>query len=184
MILRMIHWVLCQKGGVCLVKLLSRLQVQLTRITCNLALPRYSLPSLFVPICDALGFSACIVCVLTIQLQDPNFQEAVKRNVMTAADTVQKTSYAGYQALGKQVSVHTGVQLPGSTSRSYSQLGTSSRTESDYDDFWAENGVGENKQAENASFAGQQQARSSSASGNKSASATGKGGNADEWESW
>lgn len=106
----------------------------------------------------------------------------MKRNITTTVDTVQKTGVAGYQALGKQVSSHVGVQLPGSTgSLGRSPLGSpvTQRKEEDYDDFWAENGIkdSEPKKAENASFAGQRNIPTTSAA---------KGGKAkdDDWENW
>jgi hypothetical protein len=93
--------------------------------------------------------------IANVQLQDPTFQESVKRSVISAADTVQKSTYSSYQALGKQISTHTGVQLPGAIDTnvpSGSGLGGAGlgspgghRREEDYDDFWAENGVVEPK---------------------------------------
>jgi hypothetical protein len=116
-------------------------------------------------------------------LQDPNFQEVVKRNISTAAETVQKTGYAGYQALGKQVSTHTGVQLPGATSSSTDTLGASpsvGRKEDDYDDFWAENGIkDDSSSSKKGMFVGQTQ--SSAPSKGPSGGGTGK---EDEWENW
>jgi len=111
----------------------------------------------------------------------------VKRNIYSTADTVQKTGLQGYQALGKQVSARTGVQLPGATA-GMSPMGSpqANRTEADYDDFWAENGVkdtntttttGEPRRPENAAFAGQSQ-QPQRKQGN---SASGKD---DEWENW
>lgn len=107
----------------------------------------------------------------------------MKRNIYSTADTVQKTGLQGYQALGKQVSARTGVQLPGATAGG---VGTSpmgspqvTRTEADYDDFWAENGVkdhSEPRRPENAAFAGQSQQPQKQTGG-----ATGKD---DEWENW
>lgn len=104
----------------------------------------------------------------------------MKRNISTAAETVQKTGFAGYQALGKQVSTHTGVQLPGATSSSSTgALGGSpslGRKEDDYDDFWAENGIKDESSSKKGMFVGQTQG--STASKN---AGTGKD---DEWESW
>jgi hypothetical protein len=103
----------------------------------------------------------------------------VKRSVTTAADTVQKTGLAGYSALGKQVSTHTGVQLPGATATS--PLGSPSvqRKEEDYDDFWAENGIKDTQpKKEYGSFAGQKSASGTPAPGQKSDKKD------DEWESW
>ena len=97
----------------------------------------------------------------------------MKKNITTAADTVQKTGFAGYQALGKQVSAHTGVQLPGASGTSSVGSPVVQRKEDDYDDFWTENGIKdvEPKKAEPASFAGQSKAKS-------------KSGKDDEWENW
>jgi hypothetical protein len=89
---------------------------------------------------------------------------------------------AGYQAIGKQVATHTGVQLPGAAGQR-SPVGSPSmeRRESDYDDFWAENGIKDAsataKKAEPAKFAGQQTpaTRSTVAKGNDKE---------DEWENW
>lgn len=103
----------------------------------------------------------------------------MKRTVLTTADSVQKTGLAGYQAIGKQVATHTGVQLPGAANGPRSPVGSpvAERRESDYDDFWTENGIKEEpKKAEPAKFAGQQ--RPASTSG------TAKGDKDDEWENW
>ena len=98
----------------------------------------------------------------------------MKRNITTAADTVQKTGMAGYQALGKQVTAHTGVQLPGVQQTNALGSPAVQRKEDDYDDFWAENGIkDENKKPEPAAFAGQRGASSSAAKGKD-----------DEWENW
>jgi hypothetical protein len=101
---------------------------------------------------------------------------------------VQKTSLASYQLIGKQVSTHTGVQLPGATSQS--SLGSPSvvRKEEDYDDFWAENGVGAgNKGTTTAgSSSGQGSMGASNAGAAPAGSARSKGasGKDDEWENW
>lgn len=95
---------------------------------------------------------------------------------MTAADTVQKTGLAGYQALGKQVSARTGVQLPGAQSTTVVGSPTVQRKEDDYEDFWAENGIKEeNKKPETAMFTGQK---------GTSTSAKTNTGKDDEWENW
>jgi hypothetical protein len=116
-------------------------------------------------------------------LQDPDFHESVKKNISTAAETVQKTGFAGYQAIGKQVSTHTGVQLPGATSStSTGSLGGSpslGRKEDDYDDFWAENGIKEESSSKKGMFVGQTQGTTGS-TGPKS----GGTGKEDEWENW
>jgi hypothetical protein len=111
----------------------------------------------------------------------------VKRNIYSTADTVQKTGLQGYQALGKQVSARTGVQLPGATGTSGLASPSTNRTEADYDDFWAENGVKETevqepRRPENAAFAGQSQQQKKSIVGqsNKSQGS----GKDDEWENW
>jgi hypothetical protein len=121
---------------------------------------------------------------LTCQLQDPNFQESIKRNITTAADTVQKTSLASYQAIGKQVSTHTGVQLPGASNSSLSPLGSPSvtRKEEDYDDFWAENGVGGESKGTSAGGSSTTVGNSAPAGSAKSKGVS--GGKEDEWESW
>ena len=102
---------------------------------------------------------------------------------MNTADTVQRSGIAGYQALGKQVSDRTGIQLPGSMPI-YEPLGSSQthRKEDDYDDFWAENGISdtETKRAEEASFVGQKR----SISTNKKAADTVRDAKDDEWENW
>jgi hypothetical protein len=117
----------------------------------------------------------------------------VKKNIMTTADTVQKTGFAGYQALGKQVSSRTGVQLPGTTTTSgglgsTTALGSpkAERHESDYDDFWAENGIKDvevksSNKAENANFAGQTFSSSSNTATNRNLKGNAKD---DEWENW
>ena len=110
-------------------------------------------------------------------MQDPNFQDSVKRNITSAADTVQKAGLAGYQALGKQVTVHTGVQIPGvGPTNSLGGSPSVQRNEHDYDDFWAENGIKDvgPKETETSSFAGHVK------------TANGAKGNAkdDEWENW
>jgi hypothetical protein len=127
------------------------------------------------------------------QLQDPDFQETVKRNIMTTADTVQKTGFAGYQAIGKQVSARTGVQLPGTTTTagglgSMGALGSpkAERHESDYDDFWAENGIKDvdvknSDKTESASFAGQTMSSSSTTAAKMNLKGNAKD---DEWENW
>jgi hypothetical protein len=110
-------------------------------------------------------------------LQDPTFHDQVKRTVLTTADTVQKTGMQGYHALGKQVSTHTGVQLPGATSPLGSPI--VQRKEEDYDDFWAENGVKDDvPKKEYGSFAGQKGGSGTSTPGEKSVKKD------DEWESW
>ena len=83
---------------------------------------------------------------------------------------------AGYQALGKQVSTHTGVQLPGATATSSVGSPVVERKEDDYDDFWTENGIKdvEPKKAEPASLVGQ----------SKTTNASAKGGKDEEWENW
>ena len=83
--------------------------------------------------------------------------------------------------MGKQVSTHTGVQLPGAVPTSPLGSPIVHRKEDDYDDFWAENGIKEEpKKAETASFAGQQ-TRSSSINTNSTKGNTTKD---DEWENW
>ena len=93
---------------------------------------------------------------------------------------MQKTGFAGYQALGKQVSARTGVQLPGASGHTALGSPTFERKEDDYDDFWAENGIkdAEPKKAETASFAGQK------TSGGNANAKTNKNANDDEWENW
>ena len=117
----------------------------------------------------------------------------MKKNIMTTADTVQKTGFAGYQALGKQVSARTGVQLPGTATTtgglgSTNALGSpkTERHESDYDDFWAENGIKDmdvknTDKAENASFAGQTLSSSSTRAANTNLKGNAKD---EEWENW
>jgi hypothetical protein len=86
---------------------------------------------------------------------------------------VQKTGMAGYKALGKQVSTHTGVQLPGAIDTGMSPIGspTVARREEDYEDFWTENGIN--------------QTTKEGGSGTKSkTSAPGQSGKDDEWENW
>ena len=97
----------------------------------------------------------------------------MKKNITTATNTVQKTGFAGYQAIGKQVSAHTGVQLPGASATTSLGSPVVQRKEDDYDDFWTENGIQdiEPKKAEPATFAGQSKA-------------TNKSGKDDEWENW
>ena len=105
----------------------------------------------------------------------------VKRNIGTAAETVQKTGMAGYQALGKQVSTHTGVQLPGATPTLTTALGSPvvPRKEDDYEDFWAENGI-KDGDSKREMFVGQP---SSTISSTKGPSSDSKGKD-DEWENW
>jgi len=118
-------------------------------------------------------------------LQDPNFQETVKRNITSAADTVQKTGLAGYQAIGKQVSTHTGVQLPGATSAT-SPLGSPQiqRKEEDYDDFWEANGIKEDSGKQYGSFARQTSAPSAVGGMTAKGGSSTNNKNDDEWESW
>jgi len=90
---------------------------------------------------------------------------------------------AGYQALGKQVATHTGVQLPGASASAPRSPGLGSpameRRESDYDDFWAENGIQEDtKKAEPARFAGQQNSKAETGTAAKGNDKD------DEWENW
>src|SRR5271170_2734091 len=113
----------------------------------------------------------------------------MKRNIYSTADTVHKTGLQGYQALGKQVSARTGVQLPGATGTSTLTSPTTNRTEADYDDFWAENGVKETgvqepRRPENAAFAGQSQQQKKSIVGQNNTSQGGSSGKDDEWENW
>jgi hypothetical protein len=100
---------------------------------------------------------------------------------MTTADTVQKSSVAGYRALGKEVSTRTGYQLPGATP-AYDQLGSPSlRHDEDYDDFWADNGVSDtDSKKESASFVGQK----SGPVQNKANANPPKDGKDDDWENW
>ena len=107
----------------------------------------------------------------------------MKRNIGTAAETVQKTGIAGYQALGKQVSTHTGVQLPGATSVPTTALGTPvvPRKEDDYEDFWAVHGI-KDGDSKKEMFVGQTQT-SSTTSSTKGAASSSKGKD-DDWESW
>ena len=78
--------------------------------------------------------------------------------------------------MGKQVSTHTGVQLPGASATSPVGGPAVQRKEDDYDDFWTENGIKdvEPKKAEPASFAGQSKTTATGA----------KQGKDDEWENW
>jgi hypothetical protein len=86
--------------------------------------------------------------------------------------------------LGKQVSTHTGVQLPGAAPTSPLGSPVVQRKEEDYDDFWAENGIKEEpKKAETASFAGQQ-TKSSSVATSSGSTAKGNTAKDDEWENW
>ena len=95
---------------------------------------------------------------------------------------VQKTSVAGYRALGKEVSSRTGYQLPGATP-TYDPLGSSSvqRHDDDYDDFWADNGVSDTdvKKPESASFVGQKTGVTQSKTSNSA-----KDAKDDDWENW
>ena len=106
--------------------------------------------------------------------------------MLTTADTVQKTGLAGYQALGKQVQSHTGVQLPGAVGTQRSPVGSPAmeRRESDYDDFWAENGIKDdsNKTPESAKFVGQQPQKTNPAPATSTASRNVD--KDDEWENW
>lgn len=104
----------------------------------------------------------------------------MKRNIGSAADTVQKTGMAGYRVIGQQVSTHTGVQLPGTTATPTTSLGSPvvQRKEDDYEDFWAENGI-KDVDSKKGMFVGQTQGSAST----KAASSTSKGKD-DEWENW
>ena len=79
------------------------------------------------------------------------------------------------------------MQLPGATSQS--PLGSPSvvRKEEDYDDFWAENGVGAGNKGTTASgSSGQGNVGAGNAGGAPAGSAKSKGasGKDDEWENW
>jgi hypothetical protein len=122
----------------------------------------------------------------SVQLQDPNFQEAVKKNITSAAETVQKTGIAGYQALGKQVSQHTGVQLPGATlgpATSMVSPPVGGRKEEDYEDFWAENGI-KDGDSKNGMFVGQTATSSMTTAPRGASNAASAKGKDDEWENW
>ena len=95
---------------------------------------------------------------------------------------MQKTGMAGYQALGQQVSARTGVHLPGATA---TPLGSPKvdRTEADYDDFWAENGIKDTagpRRPENAAFVGQQQKKTAQST----PGVMDPSGKDDDWENW
>ena len=57
------------------------------------------------------------------------------------------------------------------------------RKETDYDDFWAENGIKGSSKPENSGFAGQRQ-QQSQPSQSSTRNVSGAKGKDDEWENW